>query len=104
MRRRKTSREAWDSTQPYRRERTRKVFNAIKAAGERGLTGDEIEVQERILHQSLGSVLVELSDVRAIIDSGRKRATRTGRSAIVWIAGTSAARAAEAVPTQGRLF
>mgnify|MGYP005855329159 CR=1 FL=1 len=62
-----------------------RVLEAIAAAGEVGMTDWE-------LHERLGGALYTVAPRRAelvrmgwLADSGRRRSTNTGRSAIVWV-------------------
>jgi hypothetical protein len=50
-----------------------------------GLTCDEIELLMNGKHQTISARVNELRDKGWIKDSGRKRKTRSGRQAIVWI-------------------
>jgi len=87
-----TSRAAAESMVPHVRGQKARVLAAIVAAGERGCTGDEIEVATGVSHQAVGPRLLELRSAglvrRAIDDQYRtiERPTRTGRMAVVWVA------------------
>jgi len=65
---------------PSDRER---VFGYIDRRG--GATCDEVEVALRLIHQNASARVRELAKAGEIVDSGHRRATRTGRSAIVWV-------------------
>lgn len=63
-----------------------KVFRAIAAAGEAGLTTNELAEQLRIDRGSIQPRTSELRAKRRIRDSGRRRLNANGKKAIVWIA------------------
>jgi hypothetical protein len=73
------------------------VLEAVKAAGLAGLTCDEVEQRLSMTHQTASARVHELAKLEAIVDSGRKRKTRSGRGAVVWIA-------ALPIGAQGALF
>ena len=50
-----------------------------------GLTVDQLEQTLNRSHQSVSARVNELRNKGWIVDSGRKRPTRTGRSAIIWV-------------------
>ena len=62
------------------------VFTRIYWSWRRGLglTCDEIEMYLDRTHQSISARINELRDSGWIIDSGKRRKTRSGRAAIVW--------------------
>lgn len=62
-------------------EEQRLVLNAIIAAGERGLTADELEQRVGRGHQRVA----ELRRMHLIRPSGQNRATRMGRQAQVYV-------------------
>lgn len=71
---------------PARKARQRRaVMSAIRDAGERGLTDDEGEVALRLPHQAYSARRRGLVLEGLVEDSGRRRRTRHGRSAAVWI-------------------
>lgn len=51
-----------------------------------GLTCDEVEVAMGLRHQTASARIRELVLKGSIIDSGRRRRTRSGREATIWIA------------------
>lgn len=66
-----------------------RVLRVIESAGMFGQTDDEIEEITGLRHQTASARRRELAKAGAIVDSGMRRKTRSGRSAIVWItAGT----------------
>lgn len=80
---RTTSLEAYDSVQEYAPLRKERCYQLI-AAEEDGLTDDEVEVITGWLHQSASATRRSLVLDGRLLDSGKKRLTRTGRRAIVW--------------------
>lgn len=62
------------------------VLSVIRCAGERGLTTDEIEAVTGMKHQTASARVVELRRKKLIADSGVRRATRSGRGAVVYVA------------------
>lgn len=53
--------------------------------GVHGVTCDEIEEALGFRHQTASARLKELKDMKALVDSGRRRPTRSGRRAAVLI-------------------
>ena len=64
------------------------VYRAVLLAATRGLTDDEIEVQTKLAHQTASARRRALVLKGKVADSGQRRATRSGRQAVVWIIGT----------------
>lgn len=62
-----------------------RVFALVSSRGEGGITCDEAEAETEGLHQSISPAFHALARKRRIRDSGRRRPTRTGRLAIVWV-------------------
>ena len=62
------------------------VYEEIKSRGSDGLTCDEICVILQMLVQSATPCINTLSRDGWLEDSGRRRNTRSGREAIVWVA------------------
>jgi predicted transcriptional regulator len=60
------------------------VFTEIMSEP-KGMTCDEVELLMDGRHQTISARVNELRDKGWIKDSGRKRKTRSGRQAIVWI-------------------
>jgi len=71
-----------DETTPYLR---RRVFDYISARGAEGATCDEVEGALDMRHQTASPRVNELAGRGAIVDSGRRRKTRSGRSAAVYV-------------------
>src|SRR5262249_7428356 len=63
----------------------RMVLARIMACGVHGATCDEIEVTERLRHQSASARVGELVLGGLIADCGRRRRTRSGRPARVYV-------------------
>jgi hypothetical protein len=61
------------------------VFDRIKASGGYGMTDDEIQIALGMLLQTETARRNELLNAGAIVDSGKRRKTRHGRPAVVWI-------------------
>ena len=51
-----------------------------------GMTCDELEAVSGLMHQTASARVHELKKLGAIYDSGRRRKTRSGRKATVWLA------------------
>jgi hypothetical protein len=60
------------------------VYQQIICCGQFGATDDEIEVALKLRHQTVSARRRELVLLSQVTDSGRRRKTRSGRSAIVW--------------------
>lgn len=61
------------------------VFNEIKRCGRVGATVDEIEVALDMSHQTVSARVSTLGQRGVIINTGRKRKTRSGRAAFVHV-------------------
>jgi len=88
-----TSHEANASLAPIRSELARQVFHEVRyayAVAGTGLTVDQVEVMLKRSHQSVSARMNELRDNGWVVDSGARRATRSGRKAIVWVPTTMA--------------
>jgi hypothetical protein len=59
------------------------VETVINAAGDRGLTCDEVEMQTGLPHTEASVTINELSSAGVLLPRG-KRMTRAGRHATVW--------------------
>lgn len=82
-----TSRDAAKSMKghtPRLRGEVLKLFNHPNIVGSEGWTCDEIEIQTGLSHQTCSPRVHELAKIGAIVDSGERRKTRTGRRATVW--------------------
>ena len=67
---------------PRLRER---VYRFLQGRGELGATDDEIELASKMSHQTISARRRELVLEGKVVASGRKRPTRSGRAANVWI-------------------
>jgi hypothetical protein len=83
-----TSREAAESIEPSAGTLRRMVLDEIAKVGPHGHTCDEIEALLDLRHQTASARVYELHRAipPLIVDSGRRRLTRSGRKAVVWIA------------------
>jgi len=81
-----TSRQAARSITPRAGSRRAKVLELLQAEGSRGATIDELTITTGWPVQSVCPRVNELAKVGLIRDSRQRRPTRSGRSAIVWIA------------------
>lgn len=61
------------------------VYEVIHGAGAGGMTCDEVEVETSLRHQTASARIRELQQRGRLIDSHRRRPTRSGRHAIVWV-------------------
>lgn len=83
----KTAKDAAVEFQPLAGALAMSVFDMIASAnlaGARGYTSDQLEQLMNRQHQSISARLNELRNKGWIMDSGVRRPTRAGRSAIVW--------------------
>ena len=81
-----TSADAADLARAGAATQRDRVLAAIRGAGEAGLTDEELQ-QGLELHGSTERPRrIELVERGLIQDSGRRRATSTGRQAAVWVA------------------
>lgn len=65
----------------------RVALRAIRAAGARGLTTNELAARVRIHRDSIQPRTSELRERGLIHDSGARRPNANGKNAIVWVAG-----------------
>lgn len=63
------------------------ALRAIKAAGSRGLTTNELVAAVNIHRDSIQPRTTELKELGLIRDSGGRRENANGKRAIVWVAG-----------------
>lgn len=89
-----TSQEAAAAMAPHLGRLQKLALDAIEAAGERGLTTDEMAAALRLDRWSCQPRTSELRRLLKIRDSGNRRPNITGRAAIVWVS----ANVAEAPP------
>lgn len=64
------------------------IFKLIKRSGTTGMTCDEVECDSGLRHQTASARVNELAGRGDLVDSGKRRKTRSGRMAIVWFAKT----------------
>jgi len=81
-----TSRAAAESMKPHAGRVRDAVLDHVRRSCPRGLTCDEIEVALGLAHQTASARVRELAQAKEITDSGRRRPTRTGRKAVVYVA------------------
>ncbi len=65
--------------------RTRTLLE-ITARGSMGLTCAELEDRLTLRHQTASARVWELRQMGLLVDSGQRRRTASGRSAVVWVA------------------
>jgi hypothetical protein len=81
-----TSVEAADAIAPVLGRLQRLAETTIRAAGERGLTADELAARLAMTRWSIQPRTTELKRKGIIRDSGQRRQNTTGKRAIVWVA------------------
>ena len=80
-----TSIEAAEAMTPKIGRLQRLTLQAVRNAGERGLTSDETA---ETLHSDRWSIQPRLSELKLkgmVVDSGLRRRNSTGKNAIVWV-------------------
>lgn len=65
------------------------VYRTIYEKKLKGITCDEIEVELGMRHQTASARVNDLMRGNHIIDSSKRRPTRSGRKAVVWVAARS---------------
>ena len=78
-----TSRDAAWSVEGRLGADAQRVYEAIEKSSD-GMTCDEVEESLEMRHQTASARIKGLRDVGRIIDSGRRRPTRSGRNAAVY--------------------
>lgn len=81
-----TRRAAADRIAPKAERLQRVVYAAFAAAGSDGLTADEAAERLQLSPFTVRPRVTELRHAGRIVDSGRRRANRSGATAIVWTA------------------
>ena len=81
-----TSRAAAETVEPRVATLRRAVLDALRAAGEAGLTDEEMQTRLGMGGNTQRPRRVELERGGLVRDSGRTRRTRGGREAVVWVA------------------
>jgi hypothetical protein len=80
-----TSQAAAASIEPHLDRLERNVLNIIRAFEPNGLTCDELEWKTGLLHTTASARIHSLHHKKGLIhDSGIRRKTRSGRSAVVY--------------------
>lgn len=87
-----TSIEAAEAIEMSAGHLQRVALRAIRAAGSRGLTTNELVAAVGIHRDSLQPRTTELRALGLIRDSGARRRNANGKNAIVWVANTSRGR------------
>ncbi len=72
----------------------RRVIAFVRGRGEHGATSDEIELALGLSHQTVSARITEAKAGGDLVPSGRRRVTRSGRSAAVLVAADGAAATA----------
>lgn len=80
-----TSLAAWESIQEVQASIESCILNEILCANSAGLTCDEIEQALDLKHQTASAAIRHLREKDFVYDTGRRRPTRSGRAAIVWM-------------------
>ena len=81
-----TSRQAAAEIAPRVPAMHARILGVLSGCGETGATCEEMEDYLTLRHQTCGPRLKELAVSGAIVDTGMRRRTRSGRKAIVWLA------------------
>ena len=79
-----TSKDAAESVKPTASAIRVRILAELQVRGSTGATCDELEQAMDLSHQTASARLREMALKGAIVDSGNKRSTRSGRAAIVW--------------------
>jgi hypothetical protein len=80
-----TSLASAQALRPHLRNLNAKVYDAVALRGTEGATCDEVEVALDGRHQTISSRIRHLVQIGALVDSGRRRRTRSGRTARVYL-------------------
>ena len=81
-----TSRAAAEAIRPHAPRQQDRALASIAARYSDGMTCDEVELELGLSHQTASARIRDLVKAGAIVDSGRRRPTRTGRKAAVYVA------------------
>lgn len=79
------SKYAHESIREHKERVLAAVVKTVRDAGPVGLTCDEIEIRLELSHQTVSARCTEAKARNLIVHSGRTRATRSGRSAAVYV-------------------
>ena len=88
-----TRREAGRSIDAHLQRLQAAVLGFVEERGPRGATDEEIRLGLELSGDTARARRCELRDAGLIVDSGRRRKTRTGRRAVVWVSAATGARA-----------
>ena len=80
-----TSKAAAQAILPKLSEVLMRIHMQIIRSGKLGMTCDEIERELKLRHQTASARVRDLAQRGVIDDSGSRRATSSGRPAIVWV-------------------
>lgn len=83
---RDTTLNAYEAIQPRAGSIREKVFKFIYDRGAEGTTSEELQNAMGLKQNTANPRLRELAQAQRVMDSGRRRLTESGRSAIVWVA------------------
>lgn len=81
-----TSRDAAERVAPSAKAWREKIMQRLAALGAEGATADELVVFYGVQHNTIAPRLTELKSAGRIVHGGRRRPTRSGSLAIVWLA------------------
>ena len=84
MNARNTSKAARDSVKGSTKTMQQRIFDFVAAGKRYGATCDEVELETGMRHQSASARIYELRQAGKLANSGTRRKTRSGRTAIVW--------------------
>jgi hypothetical protein len=79
-----TSRDAHEAIKPKASAIRSRILAELQLRGSTGATCDELEQALGLSHQTASARLREMAKAETIYDSGHRRETRTGRTAIIW--------------------
>jgi hypothetical protein len=80
-----TSQEAADEMEPHVGRLQKMALDAIREAGETGLTADELADKLEVTRWTIQPRTSELRAKHLIGDSGQRRRNASGKRAIVWV-------------------
>jgi hypothetical protein len=95
-----TRREAWQAIQGAAPRLRQMVYDHIASTGQHGCTSQEVETALKMAHETISPRVHELKSCGAIADSGKRRVTRSGRRATVYVIASLAQKATK----QANLF
>lgn len=81
---RDTSRQAAESVLPHTGTARRRVFDALARFRDRGMTDEDLQRYLAMSPNSTRPRRIELVEQGLVIDSGERRPTDSGASAVVW--------------------